>query len=297
MRTKFFECLYEEMEKDEKIVLICADMGRGIIERFQEKFAQRVLNIGIAEQNMIGFAAGLCNAGYRPFCYTISNFITQRCFEQIRDDICITNYPITLIGSSTGFDAGVEGDTHYALDDIGVMKVLPNMRIYSPSTINAIGACFTDIIDEKQPAYIRIGKGSYNDEQIHSCNGKIVTNYGAKKVIITHGNILDFVVEAAQQTKNTDVYYINKIKPVSYDEISYIISKYDEVIVVEEHFASSGLYNTLCQMIVENKLYGTKIEVIAPKDEFPSHVGSKIYFADKYGYSPEKLAQYLSRST
>ncbi len=164
MRTKFFELLIKEMEKDESLFLVVADMGLGLVELVQKTFPDRFINVGIAEQNMIGVAAGLSNVGFRPFCYTISNFLVQRCFEQIRNDVCLHQYPITLVGNSTGFDNGLLGPTHQSIDDIGCIKDLPNLNIYSPSSIRSISLVFEDVIENKQPAYVRIGKSSYDIE-------------------------------------------------------------------------------------------------------------------------------------
>lgn len=137
MRNEFFKLLEEEMRRDESLFFIAADMGLGLVEPIQREFPDRFLNIGISEQNMIGIAAGLCNTGFRPFCYTISNFITERCFEQIRNDVCLHKYPVTIVGTSTGFDNGLLGPTHQILDDIGCMKILPEMNIYSPGSVGS----------------------------------------------------------------------------------------------------------------------------------------------------------------
>ena len=127
MRNTFFDLLENRMHEDTSLFLIVADMGLGLVEKIQNKFPDRFLNVGISEQNMIGIASGLCNVGFRPFCYTISNFLIQRCFEQIRNDICLHNYPVTLVGTSTGFDNGLLGPTHQVIDDIGCIKILPNI--------------------------------------------------------------------------------------------------------------------------------------------------------------------------
>ena len=123
MRNAIVNHIYKLMHKNKRIFFLTGDMGINLVEKFEEKFPERFLNVGIAEQNLIGVSAGLYNAGYLPFAYAISNFITQRCLEQIRNDIILHNYPITLIGTSTGFDNATLGPTHHVVDDWGVLKV------------------------------------------------------------------------------------------------------------------------------------------------------------------------------
>ncbi len=122
MRTIFFELLKSGMRTDPSLFLVTADMGLGLVEPFQQEFPDRFINVGIAEQNMAGVCAGLCNIGFRPLCYTISNFLVERCFEQLRNDVCLHDYPVTFIGTSTGFDNGNLGPTHHVVDDIGCVK-------------------------------------------------------------------------------------------------------------------------------------------------------------------------------
>ena len=119
----------QEMEKDENIFFLTADMGINLVEQIQDKFPTRYANVGIAEQNMIGVAAGLANLGYKPFVYTISNFVIHRCLEQIRNDIILHKYPITLMGTSTGYDNAPLGPTHHIIDDWGCLRALPGIDI------------------------------------------------------------------------------------------------------------------------------------------------------------------------
>jgi len=281
------------MHEDESLYLIAGDMGLGLIEPIQNEFPDRFINVGIAEQNMIGVAAGLCNVGFRPFCYTISNFLVQRCFEQIRNDICLHKYPITLIGSSTGFDNGLLGPTHQIIDDIGCIKVLPNINIYSPSSCRSTRMVFEDIMKNKQPAYIRIGKGSYDIQALEDdVNHMVVMNDKSDILIITHGTLLENCVRAANINNNFSIYCMNKIKPLNKTKIRELFEKYSKIVVIEDHIVTSGLYNSLCQCLVEMQYKQTHLYHIGPPEIYEDIVGDKDYFADKYGYSAEKIAQW-----
>ena len=296
MRANFFELLKEEMKNDKSLFLIIADQGLGLIEAIQEEFPDRFINVGIAEQNMIGVAAGLCNVGFRPFCYTISNFLTERSFEQIRNDICFHKYPITLIGASTGFDNGKLGPTHQIIDDIGCIKVLPNMNIYSPCSIKSISMIFEEIIKNKEPAYVRIGKGSYDIEPIEdNINHMVVKSDNSDILVITHGTVLKNCVEAAKIDNNFSIFCMNKIKPLDKEKIKELFEKYSKIVVVEDHFVTSGLYNSLCQCLVEMQLQKTRLYSIGTPEKYENIVGDRDYFADRYGYSSLKISQFVSK--
>lgn len=287
MRNKFFELLKREMKKDKSIFLIVADMGLGLVNPIQKEFPDRFLNVGIAEQNMIGVASGLCNAGFRPFCYTISNFLVQRCFEQIRNDICLHKYPITLVGTSTGFDNGLLGPTHQVIDDIGCIKILPNINIYSPTSISSVRMAFKDIIKNRQPSYIRIGKGSYDIKALENNINHMVINKKSDILVVTHGTVLENCVKAAKLS-NFSIYCMNKIKPLNKTKLKKLFERYSKIVVVEDHFITSGLFNSLCQTLPEIKLYG-----IGTPEVYEEKVGDKDYFAERYGYSPEKIAKFI----
>lgn len=298
MRTKFFELLIREMEKDESIFLLVADMGLGLVEIVQKTFPNRFINVGIAEQNMIGMAAGLTNVGFRPFCYTISNFLVQRCFEQIRNDVCLHRYPITLVGNSTGFDNGLLGPTHQSIDDIGCIKDLPNLNIYSPSSLHAINKVFEDVIKNRQPAYVRMGKSSYDIEGFEDKINQMVTkNDNSDILVVTHGTVLENCVKAISINNNFSIYCLNKIKPLEKEKLIELFEKYAKIVVVEDHFLTSGLYNSLCQFLVEIpfKVRKPDLYALGTPEIYEKVIGNKDYFADKYGYSPQKIAQFISR--
>jgi transketolase len=293
MRTEFLKFLKEEMKIDEAVFFLVADQGLGLIEPFQNEFPNRVLNVGISEQNLIGVASGLVNIGFRPFCYTISNFLIQRCFEQIRDDICLHKYPITLIGNSTGFDNGLLGPTHHVIDDMGCLKVLPEINIYSPSSIGAIKPIFNEILKNRKPAYIRIGKSSYLIDSQNEVNQMIVEN-NSKVLVVTHGTMLEACVKGSLLKNKYSVYCMNRIKPLEKEKLSELFLKYKTVVVVEDHFVSSGLYNSLCQFAIEINLKARLLSIGTP-EIYEEVVGNKEFFAERYGFTPEKINEYIAK--
>lgn len=294
MRTAFFELLKNQMRLDDKLFLVVADMGLGLVEQFQKEFPNRFINVGIAEQNMIGISAGLCNASFRPICYTKSNFLIQRCFEQIRNDICLHKYPVVLVGTTTGFDDGRLGPTHQVIDDIGCIKALPEINIYSPSTVSSVRLVFEEILKNKKPAYVRIGKGSFDINLSNTnVNQMVISSKLSDILVITHGNILEDCVKAASINHKFSIYCMNKIKPLDKDSLNLLFKKYSKIVVIEDHFVSSGLYNTLCQYLVESNSHKTKLYSIAPLGRYEEIVGDKAFFADRYGFSPPKINKFV----
>lgn len=296
MRKRFFEFLEKKMARDDSLFLLVADMGIGWVDPIQEKYPKRFLNVGIAEQNMIGVAAGLCNLGFRPVCYTIPNFITLRCLEQIRNDICFHKYPIILVGDAAGFDRGFGGFTHHAIDDIGCLKILPDIAIYSPSAIQLIPLIFQEILKDKRPAYVRIGKSSYNlSTKPKAINSFVKRNDKSKLLVVSHGTLLENCLKAAQIGNNFSIYAINRIKPLNKLKIKRLFNKYSHVVVVEDHFYSSGLFNTLCQHLVELGVKRARLFHIGVPEAYEKRAGDRNDFANKYGHTPEKISQFVTR--
>ena len=288
MRNSFFRYLDAEMERDSKIVLIFADMGKGIIEDFKLRYPNRVLNIGIAEQNLISMAAGLAAMGYTPYCYTISNFITERCYEQIRNDICIPGYKVVLIGTSTGFDSGTEGVSHFSLEDIGVMKTLPDFNIYSPSTSDSVKSCFQEIYGSNKSSYIRLGKYPFQNQLEAGCNFFVLKREKPNILFLTYGDTVEYCYRCGQQFDCVSVFTMSCIVPLDKELLRKLLLEYSYVIVVEEQLEQCGLYNMICQEIITNKLSYYSIKCIAIK-RYCNEIGSRSYFAEMYGYSEKRL--------
>ena len=168
MRGDLFKLLIEEFKKNEKLFFLTGDTGFNLVEPLFEIDPKRALNVGVAEQNMIGVASGLVNLGYIPVCYAITNFLIQRCFEQIRNDICLHQYKAILIGTTTGYDNGTLGPTHHKLDDVASIKALPNIRIYSPSGVNSITTVLSEALGSNEASYIRVSKANFQEDELFS---------------------------------------------------------------------------------------------------------------------------------
>lgn len=247
MRQQIIDSIFDRMAIDPDIFFLTADMGINLVEKIQEKFPDRFLNVGIAEQNLIGAAAGLANLGFRPFVYTISNFVVHRCFEQIRNDICLHKYPITLLGTSTGYDNAILGPTHHVVDDWGALKALPGIDIYCPSSVAYAEGLIARIIDINQPAYVRIPKGEFTN---FTSVGHSVYIPGSNDevVLVSYGAPSQICIEVHSDHRHISVLIINRLHPLP-SNLKRLLAPHSRIVVVEDHFPGSGLYGSLCQLI------------------------------------------------
>jgi transketolase len=268
MRGVFLDKLFQKMETDETIFFLTADMGINLVERFEEKFPDRFLNVGIAEQNLIGIAAGLAESGMRPYVYTISNFLVHRCFEQIRNDIVIHNLPIVLIGTSTGYDNGPLGPTHHMLEDWGAMSNFPGLKIYAPYNKNSAEKIFDKTYDQLAPAYIRIAKGN-GTEEINLNN----VEKNSKVAILSYGSAANFAREFAEKNK-LQLILIDELGIGSFEILNETCQELERIIVVEDHFPSTGMYSFVTQW-VSNLNFSIKVDTVSP-NEYSLNVGYRM---------------------
>lgn len=293
MRSDYFKLLTDEMRKDEKIFFLMADTGYNLVEPLFEEFPDRTLNVGIAEQNMIGIAAGLVNMGFKPVCYAISQFLIQRCYEQIRNDLCHHDYPVTLVGTSTGLDNGAVWATHYVIDDIGCLKALPNIHIYSPSSTESVTKIFHETMKLSHPSYVRLTKSVFSEKiSIDQINRFILKNETSKILVISHGRMIKTLVEVSKTLSNFSLFAIDKIKPLDDDSLKNIIQNYSKIVVIEDNF-DSGLYNSICQFVVDKKILKNEILSICVPEDYGATTGNSEFLDDKFGLSATKITTFL----
>ena len=258
MRGAFLDKLFQQMEIDETIFFLTADMGINLVEKFEEKYPKRFLNVGIAEQNLIGVAAGLAESGMRPYVYTISNFLVHRCLEQIRNDIVIHNLPVVLVGTSTGYDNGPLGPTHHMLEDWGTISNFPGIRIYPPYNKKSAENILEKTYDAEGPSYVRIAKG----EGVPNADGQKTSNMDTK-IVITYGSGVKAGVEYAEANELNFI-VIEELGMGSFTILDKSCSTFREIIVVEDHFSNTGMYSYVTQWSNSRNL-GIQVKSICPK--------------------------------
>lgn len=296
MRTNFINQLLEEAKNNDKIFLLVGDLGYHVVEPFAELFPERFLNVGIAEQNMAGVAAGLAMTGYNVYIYSIGNFPTLRCLEQIRNDIAYHYANVKIVSVGAGYAYGSLGATHQATEDIGAIRVIPNMVVSTPGDPIEAKAIATISANYTGPMYIRLGKAGekvVHEDRINLHIGDILSikeSIANKTAVLCCGSILDV---ARHQIENEnlpyDLYSIPFVKPINPDILLSIIKSHpDGLIVMEEHQASCGVGSAIIEQASDLYSQGKlstfpKITRKAIKDEFVGVVGSQNYLREIAG--------------
>lgn len=283
MRGQLIQALLTKMEVDEDIFFLVADMGLGLVEPFQERYPSRFLNVGIAEQDLIGVAAGLSNLGFRPFVYTISNFLIHRCFEQIRNDVILHGYPVTLLGTSAGFDNAPLGPTHHIIDEWGALRSLPGIDIYSPSSMAYAEHVVDEVLSRDRPAYIRIPKGSFAEPD-SAKNTVLLEGRERRILLISYGSSVQACLSVQQRDPRVSVLICNRLVPLEQELVADALSRHNLAFVVEDHFPHTGLYGMLCQLAYERRL-ACDLKSLAPEAAYCLEVGtSPAYYHHRYGF-------------
>jgi transketolase len=293
MRGVILDAVFEKMKTDRNIFFLTADMGINLVERFQATFPDRYANVGIAEQNLVSISAGLANIGFRPFCYTISNFLVHRCFEQIRNDICLHNYPITLIGTSTGFDNSPLGPTHHVIDDWGLIKSLQIMDVFCPSSVSFALRIVDQVLINQRPTYIRIPKGS---PQEPSSDSGVTIIHGSSNhtLLISYGTPVQYCLRALKQNPDLSLAVFNQLHPLDEMQILSVVGNYKRLMVVEDHFPHSGLYGSICELLTRHQISIPILSAAPTAHSF--EVGtSPEFFSRKFGFGADSLLRQFSR--
>lgn len=297
MRTNFINQLLEEAKNNDKIFLLVGDLGYHVVEPFKEMFPDRFLNVGIAEQNMAGVAAGLAMTGYNVYIYSIGNFPTLRCLEQIRNDIAYHKANVKIVSVGAGYAYGALGATHQATEDIGAIRTIPNMIVATPGDPVEAKAIASISANYDGPMYIRLGKAG--EKIVHNNKIKINLHIGDilplkensnNTAVLCCGSILDI---ARQQIENKnlpyDLYSIPFVKPINNSLLLNIIESHPGgLIVMEEHQASCGVGSAIIEQASDMYSQGIlsnfpKIIRKAIKDEFVGVVGTQSYLREIVG--------------
>lgn len=297
MRTAFINQLIKEARKNEKIFLVVGDLGYHVVEPFMEEFPDRFLNVGIAEQNMAGVAAGLSMTGYNVYFYSIGNFPTIRCLEQIRNDIAYHKANVKVVSVGAGYAYGSLGATHQATEEIGALRVIPNMVVATPGDPVEARAITTLSANYDGPMYIRLGKAGekivHSEEQIDLNIGDICpirVKNGNRTAVLACGNILDAICHQINENNYAyDIYSVPFVKPLNISQLKNIVASYpDGFITIEEHQKSCGMGAAIVEIVndlyYENKICTyPRIRRIAIPDEFVDVVGTQIYLREIEG--------------
>jgi transketolase len=303
MRIAFINTVAKAAKKNSEVMLVTADLGFNAFEAFKDAFPSQYLNVGVAEQNMTGVCAGLSLEGKIPFAYSIIPFSTMRNFEQIRNDICYQNLNVKIVGVGSGFSYGPYAHTHHGLEDIGIMRTLPNLTIFSPADPLETAFVTNAAIKIRGPVYIRLGKAgepSVNPNTQRLKIGKFnIIRDGDDIAVFTTGSITPNVLRAAdilnKRGLDIKVYSVHTIKPLDIETLNREAKKMKMIVTVEEHFLTGGLGSAVAELIGDNQLK-VGFKRIGVPNRFTKKIGLQEYMRASVGLSPQGIADSIQKS-
>lgn len=299
MRTAFIDELVHLAENDDSVFLIVGDLGFSVVEPFAERFPDRFLNAGIAEQNMSGVAAGLAMCGHTVFTYSIANFPTLRCLEQIRNDICYHNLNVTIVSVGAGLAYGSLGYSHHAVQDIACMRGFPGMMICTPGDPQETRAVLKFVMSRRGPTYLRLGKSG--EPAIHKSAVELnvpallpVAQGRNNGALIACGTVLPLCAEVAR-IRNLSLFSAPLWSSglLTHDLVR-LVTDFDYVVIVEEHLYSGGFGSFVRESLEEFPELQGKIRICALSQACCSEVGSQSRLRDRGGLSVEKIIDRIS---
>jgi transketolase len=302
MRTTFIDTLCELAAEDERIWLLNGDLGYSVLERFTTRFPRRSVNVGVAEQNMTGVAAGLALCGKIVFTYSIGNFPTLRCLEQIRNDVCYHNLNVKIVAVGGGLAYGAQGYTHHAIEDLAIMRALPHMTVLAPGDPVETRAATRALVDWRGPCYLRLGKAG--EPVVHRTDfdfqiGKaILLREGRDVTMVSTGGMLKNVVEAAQLLADAGisarVLSMPTVKPLDEQAIEDASRETRLLCVVEEHSETGGLADAVARCLATNPARNCRlVPMNIPASGGNNSLGSQAYLIAQAGLSPSDISRRL----
>lgn len=301
MRDTFVKTLIEEAKKDSNIELVTGDLGFGVLKPYFEQLPNQFTNAGIAEQSMTGIAAGMALCGKTVFTYSIGNFPTLRCIEQIRNDCAYPHANVKIVCVGGGFVYGSLGMSHQATEDIAIMRALPEVTVVCPGDLVEAAEATKAIAHIPGTVYLRLGRGG--EKRIHDKIenfqiGKAIKIQDAKDdcdkkvALFSTGAILDEATDAAKMLEQAGIgveeYSFHTVKPIDKDVIIDCAKKYDYIVTVEEHNIIGGFASAVSEVITDSD-EKAKLIKIGLNDEYCSKVGNQKYLRAQYGMVAEDI--------
>lgn len=305
MRDTFAQAFYDEALVNPKLFLVVADISPASkISNFKEEFPTRFIDVGVAEQTLIGISAGLALRGYKPFAYTIANFTIYRPFEQVRNDVCYQNLPVTVVGMGAGVTYSPLGATHHTLEDVAVMSAIPNMSVLAPCDPPELTDAMRATMRHNGPMYLRLGKAG---EPTLTAQAEPFVFGKARQIkegqdvcILSYGPIMKMAVDVAaklegEQGRSTALYSVHTLKPLDQPGIAAILERYPVVVVIEEHVQRGGL-GAQVKQIAWDVQARCRLNTFSLRDEFLHVYGSHDDVRRAHGLSVDQIYPAIARA-
>jgi len=304
MRNAFADELTKAGSEDPRIVMLSGDIGNRLFDKFKDANPGRFYNCGVAEANMIGVGAGLAMSGYRPVAYTITPFITTRCLEQIRVDVCYHDVPVTIVAVGAGLAYSGLGPTHHACEDISLLRSLPNMSVVCPGDAWEVRGALRAALAYDKPVYIRMGKK--NEPLVHAGVpdsfeiGKALTVCeGTRVCLLSTGNMLPEVVKAAglldELGISAKVMSFHTVKPLDEACLKEVFGSFECVATIEEHSLIGGLGSAVSEWAVDNRIQTDAFLRIGTPDIFFRKSGEQDYARGELGLDAVSISQRIAK--
>ena len=295
MRNAFFDTLVEIAAHDPRIVLMTADLGFGFVDRFATRFPERFVNVGIAEQNLAGVAAGMALGGKVVFTYSIGNFPTLRCLEQIRNDICYHRASVKVVACGGGLAYGSLGTSHHATEDLAIMRALPGVVVEAPGDAREAAAAVKALVAADGPAYLRLGRDErfvHRSSPSYEIGRAIEVRAGRDLTLISTGGMLTTVVEVADRLRSEGlaarVLSMHTVKPLDADAVLAAALETQAIFTIEEHSLVGGLGSAVAEVLAES---ATRVPFrrFGLPDAYVSVAGSQEFLLARYGLSVDAI--------
>lgn len=304
MRDTFVRTLIEIARNDKSVHLITGDLGFGVLKPYWELLPAQFTNVGIAEQNMTGVAAGMALSGKTVFTYSIGNFPTLRCLEQIRNDCAYHQANVKVVCVGGGFVYGPLGMSHHATEDLAILRALPDVTVLAPADLIECEEATHAIYHHPGTCFLRLGRGG--EKRIHDrldnfrIGKAIQVGEGERVAIYSSGAIFDEVIGAAallrEQGITPALYTFPTVKPIDREVIAACAQAFDRIVTVEEHTILGGFGGAVAEVMAELPFRKARLIRIGLNDTYSSVVGSQSYLRNEYGMSAEKIADTIIRS-
>ncbi len=300
MRKMCLQKVYEMAQTDPRIFFVGSDLGFQTLKKFQDEMPERFIMEGICEANTIGLAAGLALEGKIPYVNTIATFISRRAYEQIAVDLCMHKLPVRLIGNGGGLVYAPLGSTHLALEDISIMRALPNMTVICPADADEMARLMPQTVDYPGPIYIRLAKGYdpivSKEEHGFAIAKAIVYRDGTDVLLVTTGITLQIAIEAAarldHQGASTAILHMHTIKPFDSPRFLEMARRIPTIISIEENTLCGGMGSIVAELLAETTFESPRrFRRIGIPDIFPDYYGSQLEIMNRLGISAEGIIE------
>ena len=300
MRTETIDTLTEYARANPEVMLVTADLGYSVLERFAEALPAQYVNVGVCEQAMVGIAAGLALSGRRPVLYSIANFPTLRCLEQLRNDVCYHALPVTVIAVGGGLAYGAQGYTHHGVEDLGIMAALPHMAVACPADPHEAMALLPQLLDRRLPAYLRLGRSG--EPMLHdtatpvALDRAIWLRRGTDVALLATGPILGRALAAAEALAgrgiSASVASFPGIRPLDEEAVREAGRGHRAVLTVEEHSTSGGLGTRVAEVLLAAGLC-PRFGKYGVTDALRGQIGGQSWLLDRLGPLEDHAAALL----